>query len=207
MLYLSGVVRAELLDAPGLGLVLTPNMGNRPDLSRTTWAADNGCFSQGAAFKVGRYITWLEERMSEHRDTCLFATAPDVVGDAEATWARSAPVLPLLRWLGYKAAYVAQDGMELLAVEWDAFDALFIGGSTEWKLSSAAFGLIQEAKARGKWVHMGRVNSRRRFVAAASMGCDSVDGTFLAFGPDKNLPRLQSWIREIERQSLLPLAV
>ena len=30
---------------------------------------------------------------------------------------------------------------------------------------------------RGKWVHMGRVNSTRRIRYAASIGCDSVDGT------------------------------
>ncbi|WP_405928098.1 hypothetical protein OG554_05250 [Streptomyces griseus] len=35
-------------------------------------------------------------------------------------------------------------------------------------------------------------------------GCDSVDGTFLAYGPDKNLPKLLSWLDELDgRPSLL----
>lgn len=42
MLYLSGVVRAEVLNRPDCGVVLTPAMGNRPDLSATRWAADIG---------------------------------------------------------------------------------------------------------------------------------------------------------------------
>lgn len=109
------------------------------------------------------------------------------------TLARSAPHLPAIRTLGYPAALVAQDGLEHLDVPWDDFDALFIGGSTEWKLGKAAARLVAEAKRRGKHVHMGRVNSRRRWSYAEHIGCDSVDGTFLAFGPDANLRRLQVW--------------
>jgi hypothetical protein len=41
---------------------------------------------------------------------------------------------------------------------------------------------------------MGRVNSLRRLRYAADIGCDSVDGTYLAFGPDQNLPTLLTWI-------------
>jgi hypothetical protein len=54
---------------------------------------------------------------------------------------------------------------------------------------------IHPAKAHGKHVHMGRVNSERRFKYAASIGCDSCDGTFLTYGPDVNLPRLMAWLR------------
>jgi hypothetical protein len=50
---------------------------------------------------------------------------------------------------------------------------------------------------------MGRVNSRRRLRIAAQMGCHSADGTFLAFGPDRNLPHLLGWLAEWDRQ--LPL--
>ena len=42
------------------------------------------------------------------------------VGDAAATLTRSAPMLPRIRALGYPAALVAQDGLEHLAVPWDA---------------------------------------------------------------------------------------
>ena len=83
------------------------------------------------------------------------------------------------------------------------FDVLFIGGSTDWKLGAAARGVVKEAKARGKRVHMGRVNSLRRYRYAEAIGCDTVDGPFLTFGPDKNLGRLRGWINNLETQPQL----
>lgn len=172
--------------------MLTPDMGNRvPD--GVPWAADNACFSNPAMYSDERYLSWLEARRP-YADRCLFATAPDVVGDAPATLERSLPMLSRIREVGYPAALVAQDGLTPEMVPWDAIDALFIGGSTAWKLSEAAHALCVEAKQRGKWVHMGRVNSHKRFELARSFGCDSVDGTFLAFGPDTNEPKLQGWV-------------
>lgn len=197
-IYLSGVVRPELAGRPEYGYMKTPNMGNRiPPNSQ--WFADNGCFSVKGerGFNLDKYLSWLQ---TQPRDMCIGATAPDKVGDAEETLRRSLPVLPRLRAIGYKAALVAQDGLENLDIPWDAFDVLFIGGSTEWKLSPAAAGLIAEAKRREKWVHMGRVNSLKRFTYASLAGCDSVDGTFLAFGPAKNLPILESWVAKLKER-------
>lgn len=194
-MYLSGVVRPEL-EAMGVGYMLTPDMGNAVDLSHR-WAADTGCYTRGERFSLPRYLDWLEAR-APYQATCLFATAPDVVGDAAATWTRSAPVLPVLRAMGYRAALVAQNGLE--APQWDTFDALFIGGTTAWKLADSTRQLVLEAKRRGKWVHMGRVNSLRRLRAAEFMGCDSADGTYLKFGPDANLPKLINWLRVLRAQ-------
>lgn len=201
MIYLSGVVKPEL-PAMGAGYLLQPNMGNRPNMDGVTWAADNGCFSQSGSFSLGRWIAWLE-KMAPHQNTCLFANAPDVLADAEATWKRSRHILPVLRDLGYAAALVAQDGIEHMPVAWDTFDALFIGGSTEWKLSPMAAHIALEAKQHGMHCHMGRVNSLRRLRFARDIGCDSVDGTYLGFGPDINLPRLQRWLDDIDRQPSL----
>jgi len=191
-LYLSGAIRHELVGLERLGFMRTPNMGNKSSLGMP-WGADNGCFSSKGvrAFNLESYLGWLR---AQDATTCLFATAPDRVGDAATTLELSAPVLPMLRALGYPAALVAQDGLEELTVPWDSFDVLFIGGSTEWKLGPAAAALVREAKRRGVWVHMGRVNSGRRYAYAAELGCDSTDGTFLAFGPTVNLPRLCAWV-------------
>lgn len=90
------------------------------------------------------------------------------------------------------AAFVAQDGIGDTVIPLSAFDVLFIGGSTEFKLSNRARRLTIKAHNRGKWVHMDRVTSKRRFDAL-SWGVDSVDGTYLAFGPTVNLPRLLYW--------------
>lgn len=161
------------------------------------WAADNGCFAKGDRFDADTWLAWLREFPLELRASCMFATAPDVVADAAATLARSLPYLRALRELRYPPAFVAQDGSETDMeglVPWSEFDVLFLGGSTEWKLAEKLAGRVAaEALARGKRVHMGRVNSRRRLRLAELWGCESVDGTFLAFGSRQNLPRLLSW--------------
>lgn len=196
MLYFANPCGPKVRDAMSdglIGLIDTPTQKKQRPPVGVAWCADNGCFGKGY---VGdeKWWAWLEAHATESA-TCAFATAPDVVGDAGATLARSLPWLPKIRALGYPAAFVAQDGLEDLSVPWDEFDVLFIGGSTEWKLGRHARALIREAKARGKWVHMGRVNSAQRYRYAEHIGCDSVDGTYLTFGPDVNLPTLLSWDR------------
>ena len=174
-----------------LGYIDTPAQGNkRPD--GVTWAADNGAFSD--KWDEGKWWKFLQDN-AHAAASCLFAVAPDVVGDAFATTRLFRQWGQRIRGLGYRVAYVAQDGLENLTVPWDSFDALFIGGSTEWKLGSHAAAIAAEAKRRGKWVHMGRVNSERRYRYALAIGCDSVDGTYLTFGPDENLPKLLAWGR------------
>lgn len=183
-----------------LGFIDTPLQGNRR-IEGVTWIADNGCFND-KTFNETKWWQWLVDNAIE-ASHCLFATAPDVVGDAAATLVRSLPWLPKIRQLGYRAAFVAQDGQEDLPVPWDEFDALFIGGTTDWKLGPHARDLVAEAKRRGMHVHMGRVNSLRRFQYAEAIGCDSVDGTFLTFGPETNLPRLTHWIDVVASQDAL----
>lgn len=184
-----------------LGYIDTPLQGNKRP-SGVTWCADNGCFND-KTFDEQRWWRWLEKN-SHDAPTCKFATAPDVLGDHEKTLERSRPWLKRIRQLGYPAAFVAQDGATVDNVPWEEFDALFVGGSNEFKLGEEAKELIIEAQNREKWVHVGRVNSRRRYLAFASLtarsdGEDpkaSCDGTYLVFGPSVNLPKLLSWIEE-----------
>lgn len=190
----------------GIGLLATPDTGYRGHIQDfPAWAADNACFAKGESFNLEAFLAWLAAFPAEQRATCLFAPAPDVVGDAVATLARSLPVLPMIRALGFPAAFVAQDGLEQTAIPWDAFDVLFIGGSTEWKLGPIARAAVAEAKARGKRVHMGRVNSHKRLAYAQAIGCDSADGTFIAFAPTKNLERVTDWLRKLALQPALEL--
>lgn len=175
-----------------LGFIATPRQGNKRPAG-VTWCADNGCFSD--KFDEGAWWAWLVANSADAA-TCNFAVAPDVVGDAAATLERSRPWMPRMRELGYRVAFVAQDGIENTEVPWGEFDALFVGGSTEFKLGEVAADVIREAKARGKYVHVGRVNSRKRFQMFAELGVDSVDGTFLTFAPRQNIHRLLSWVHE-----------
>lgn len=198
MLYLANASSERVRDAMRAGLIgqmCTPSERRAP-LPGVTWAADNSCGPGKRGVAAGypgdeRWLAWLRKH-AEHAPRALFAAAPDVVADAAATLHRSAPFLPVIRALGYPAAFVAQDGLEDLTVPWDDFDVLFIGGSTEWKLGRAALRLMVEARRRGKRVHMGRVNSGRRYAYAA-LYCDHADGTFIAFAPDTNLPRIGRW--------------
>jgi hypothetical protein len=203
VIYLNG--SAVLMDTPNIensGYMITPNRHEYVEVYGIAWGADTGCFTQPHTFSMSRYIDWLTDRKYA-QDSCLFATAPDVVGDAVATLEISREPLQEIRGLGYKSALVAQDGLEKLSIPWDTFDCLFIGGTTDWKLSEPAYALTTEAKRRGKWAHMGRVNSFRRIVAASISGYDSVDGTFLAYGPDLNIIRLKSWLDKLNKQPSL----
>lgn len=181
-----------------LGCIVTPLQGNRvPD--GAAWCADNGCYSNGYPGEAA-WWAWLC-RKSAGIARCAFAVAPDVLGDATSTLARSGPWLDRIRAeLGLPAALVGQDGLEAMAVPWDTFDVLFIGGSTEWKLGAGARDLAAQARERGKGVHMGRVNSYTRLRYAAHIGATSVDGTLLAFGPDLWLPRLTRWLHNLDTQ-------
>lgn len=206
MIYLSGRLKAELIgNRLDIGIMLGYREGSlshgAKHLEKVLWAADNGCFTN-PDLDVEKYLAWLE-KLKGFQETCLFATAPDVVGDSRATWGRSEPILPRIRALGYPAALVAQDGVDERPIEWDAFDCLFIGGTTEWKLSPNAHRLCREALSQGKWVHMGRVNSFRRLLRARFAGCQSADGTQLAFAPDKRLAQLEKWLDFINAQPVL----
>lgn len=189
------------------------------------YGVDNGCFGAGAAsFDLETYLGYLSG-LPAVAQRPLFATAPDVVGDHVATVRRSVPVLERIRRRGIPAAFVAQNGSEHdRGIRWELFDVLFLGGVpecvpcgyvrpltersktcpscsaklTEWKEGAGARELVAEAKRHGKRVHMGRVNSWRRLKLAAEIGCDTADGTFLGFGPDANLPRLESWLRQLD---------
>lgn len=202
MIYLANACRAArpAIARGELGMMATPAEGKSPAEAQV-WAADNGCFGKGYPGDDA-YLAWLAKH-AQHADRCLFATAPDVVGDAAATLERSAPFYAPIRALGYPVALVAQDGLTPNAVPWAQIDALFIGGSTAWKLGPEARELIAEASARGLFVHIGRVNSQRRIRYAQFVGADSVDGTFLTFGPETNLPKLRGWLRDIRDQSTL----
>lgn len=169
---------------PNVGRLLSPRDYSRAAdtaASGLVWAADNDAFN---GFHAGRYFAMLDALVD--LPGCRFVTAPDVVADASATdrlygmWRlelidRRLPI-----------GFVAQDGCE--DVPWGEIAAIFIGGSTEWKLSREAAGLVEMAKAHEMWAHMGRVNTYRRLEYAKAIGCDSVDGTQFSMFTDRWLP-------------------
>ena len=207
MLYLANPCGSESISAAMsegvIGFIDTPKQGNRRPAD-VPWCADNGCFSE--QWEPSQWWRFLTANAADAA-TCLFATAPDVVGDARATEERSRPWLARIRDLGYPVAFVAQNGMEFSTWDlWDEIDCLFIGGTTDWKLGSEACNLAALASSMGKWVHVGRVNSERRFRYAQAIRADSCDGTYLTYGPSKNLTNVLAWQRTNQQPALLDAA-
>jgi hypothetical protein len=169
---------------PNLGRLVQPrhydNMAATVANGRP-WAADNDCF-QGLDPDAYR------DMLHTIPPSGLFVTVPDVVGDHEATMRRWRRWASFVRRLGHTAAFVLQDGCRSWSQVPSDAGAVFVGGTTVYKLSDDAARIVGEANRRGLWTHMGRVNTRRRIQYAKAIGCGSVDGTAFAKFTDAHLP-------------------
>lgn len=191
--------------SPHLGRLIQPRHTSSIEATHASglpWAADNDCF-QG--LDVDRYWTMLD-RLKPLAETCLFACVPDVVGDAVETARQFERWESGHRRRGLPSALVAQDGLEdmprWLAGAWPRIDALFMGGTTEWKLGPAARMLAVEAHERGKWVHWGRVNTKKRFDYIVGTGtCDSFDGSKFARWRKTYLDEGLAWCEQAHKPS------
>jgi hypothetical protein len=180
MIYMSPQSKAQL-PSQKWGHIVTPIGWSGSVQKGRPWCLDNGVFT--GKFTPDSFWKKLEQ-MQPFRSSCVFVVAPDVVGDAVATIDNFCYWGPQIKERGWPVAFVAQDGQELFEFPPD-FDALFIGGSTDWKMSQHALGCIAEARQLGKWVHVGRVNSQKRIRHFQLAGVDSVDGTSICFAPNQ----------------------
>lgn len=204
IILVSGATRT-LERHPEAGCLVQPRSGNSIERLATSgrwWAADNDCFQR---LDVEAYWRMISRIASVDRSRLLWVAVPDVVGDAQATINRWVEWHPQLEHLGLPAAFVGQDGLGEAwdQIPWDQLAAVFLGGSTGWKLSQEAERLSREAKSRGKWVHMGRVNTLRRIRHATEIGADSIDGTTFSRWPDRWIPKGLSWAATESRQGVL----
>jgi len=167
---------------PNLGVLSSPRRYYTVGLEGWRWAADNDAYS---AWDPDRYRNMLDAIHGV--PGCLFVTAPDVVGDAQATSELFEEWYDELVACWQPIALVAQDGLRAIDVPWARIDALFIGGTSEFKMGVAAHKLAQKAKRYGKWLHMGRVNTHQRIRYAKAIGCDSIDGTSMSWYKDHYL--------------------
>lgn len=179
-----------------LGCITTPAQGNVTFPAEVDTIADNGCFS--GRWTERKWWRWLIDQPR----TIRFAVAPDVFDPTggechQATLDRWAKFGPAIERIGHTPAFVCQVGATAATIPDDA-PVIFLGGTTEWKLGGDACAIVKRANTEGRWVHMGRVNTLSRIITATEMGCDSVDGTFLTYGPDRNLPRLLAYMKRAE---------
>ena len=174
--------REEEIPIDELLQLRTPLTQYAPDvLGVIPYILDNGAYSHfdAAAF----------ERMAQRSladPLCMFVIMPDVVGDHKGT------IRQFIRWtadLGIldsfdfsKVGFVAQNGCSVETMPdilWDSIGCLFIGGDDEFKEGQDAFSLMEEARIRNKWVHVGRVNTSRKIVYFHGIA-DSFDGSGIA---------------------------
>ena len=144
---------------------------SRHKLSGRPYALDNGCFTSF------RFPTWRRMLDEAREQTPLFVCLPDVVGSAQRTIELFHHFKPMTD--GLPRALVLQDGVENINIPWDDLDAVFVGGTDEFKLSRPAIAACKTAFMLGKWVHFGRVNTPDRLVSIVDVA-DSIDGSGLS---------------------------
>jgi len=182
----------KAMDAHLLGCSRTPAGGSVIDPDVWDVMLDNGCF--GGGWEFDPWYRWL----GRIKTSAIFAVSPDVFDPSggechKATLANWRIYAPMIRELGHTPAFVAQVGSSPAAIPLDA-TVVFLGGTTAWKIGPVAEAITRDAKKRGCWVHMGRVNTLSRIELARSWGCDSVDGTCLVYSPKGALYDLLRWM-------------
>lgn len=158
---------------------------------------DNAAFSN---FDERLYLKMLTKWQAVDYPSVSWVTVPDVVGDARTTSSLFRSWRDRVSSLGHPLAYVGQDGCEDMLLPWADFSCLFIGGTTEWKLSKSASDVALEAKRQGKLLHVGRVNSQKRLRYAYYLGADSVDGTGYSKYNQKELVKALEYVKGLHEQ-------
>ncbi len=187
-----------------LGVLHTPQNGNRLCSLPLPWACDNSAFSNPDDDKFWRLCANAWGVETYHPP--LWVAVPDIVGDHSETrrlfgiwrhyWLEEIGRIP------FPLAFVLQNGCTVDEVPWDDIAAVFVGGDNEFKLRQSA-GLIDAAKARGKMVHIGRVNTHRRLRYAYDLGADTVDGTNYSMFSETHLPGALAFVKGLDKRPVL----
>ena len=187
-----------------LGVLHTPQNGNRLCSLPLPWACDNSAFSNPDDSKYWKLCmnSWGMERFHPP----LWMAVPDVVGDHTATrrlfdwWIKY--WLSEMEFIPFRLAFVLQNGCTVDEVPWDDIAAVFVGGDNDFKLRQSA-PLIDAAKSRDKLVHIGRVNTHRRLRYAFDLGADTVDGTNYSMFSETHLPGALAFVKGLEKRPVL----
>jgi len=164
-----------VLRAAGWRLMVTPV---RLSSEGFPYALDNGAWAahcQGAPWDADAFLRAVAA-LGMDAD---FVVVPDIVGDGSASLRRSRAWLPFLLGHTRRLLVPVQDGMtpaDLADVGLGETVGLFVGGTTPWKLTTlGTWGAL--AARVGCYLHVGRVNTRRRIARCAAAGAHSFDGT------------------------------
>lgn len=140
----------------------------RYSLAGVPYGLDNGCFSRF------EQKTWERMLIEAEKHRPKFVCLPDIVGDAARTLDLFEAFKPITS--GLPRCLVLQDGIGNHRINYNDLDAVFVGGSDNFKLSQEAKNACKAAKMLGKWVHVGRVNTAARVKNWIGIA-DSIDGS------------------------------
>lgn len=169
-------------------------------LNWQAWVGDNGAFT---GFNKDIFMGCVR-KLLPYAATCKCLTVPDVPFFWEPTLEKFYDWSPSIRRMGFPVGLAVQDGATVANIPWALIDAIFVGGSTEWKRQQKQLiakhpnevrRIVDEAKARGLWVHVGRnANAPKQLWYAYDLGADSVDGTRETKAPDREF---KTWIAPV----------
>lgn len=177
-----------------IGCMHTPNQGNRL-LRGVPCGWDNSRYGKHRP-PLHRWRSWLAASVARYGTAdCLFVTVPDEPFDHAETrklWGRWRDTVAAF---GVPVAFVAQEGSEGRGeIPWEDLDVLFLGGGDSWKDGAGGRRVADEAHDRGVPVHVGRVNSWRRYQHGVQiLRARTCDGTTIARGPNKRLADVLMW--------------
>lgn len=180
----------------GWRLILTPD-ASEPWILR--YAIDNGAwgaFSRGEPWNPAGF----EQLVAERGRLADFIVAPDIVCGGLPSLDLSVSWLPRLldvaTGICQRVLIPVQNGMEpadLVGLIGPRV-GLFVGGDTAWKEATmASWGAL--CATRRAYLHVGRVNTRRRISLCAAAGVSSFDGTSVT-RYSCNLPMLDDQVRQ-----------
>lgn len=183
------------------GVLTTPAHHGVPLGIQEGWlfGVDTGLKGKPLTDKLwGAYLLHIE-RLHSYLDLCQFIVVPDRIADYPTTYTLfeqlASEVVVAAKWDAAPLAYVAQDGAEDDEIPM-CTSVVFIGGSPAWKLGAGARNMIDLAHAEGKTVHVGAVNSMRRYRYFHHLGCASCDGTTATYNPTQARKRLDQVIHQ-----------
>ena len=178
----------------GWGLLVVAS-GKHRDEGHPLIAVDSGAWAyaqRGEPFDEGRYMA----AVAAFGARASFVVLPDIVEGGRDSLDLS------LRWLEVtlrvcpRVLIAVQDGLTVSDLEGVLGPrvGVFVGGSTAWKEATMRqWG--ETARARGAYLHVGRVNTLRRLDLCADAGADSFDGTCLLHDPGR-AGKLARWARK-----------
>lgn len=187
-----------------LGWLIGPRYWKNPR-EGVAFALDNDAFqtfSNGTPYDFDAWFRFLD-KVSATGFNPLWALVPDVVGDSRQTREQWFVYSHYVKERGWKTALAVQDGMDFRDVSACSPDLIFVGGTTQWKWSTAHDWCNQSRRP----VHIGRVRSRR-LPYCYQIGAESCDGTgwFRESVRGKPARQLEAWLENPEPQPELALA-